>query len=258
MNSIRQFPRSLLTATWKFSRRNSTSVADSFGQNVKVDNIQNSSQFFPWRQRPLNPRHRSPLNKFILSLLLSEIEPTPQFLQGAQAAFESAVYAIFHHPDLITHNKAIQFQQTSNPNEKSEVTPSDQSADILTINEVFEERLANFYTNAIKNVRLQPHYRVFHQIHSIRQPQITRSDLLLYSSVDKVEHEFLERINYPYGLGGRLKPQSKENVPGSKVHDNIDDDSYNIITNLKSKNHGGNEPDSVLLRVWVDVNSQGK
>lgn len=128
------------------------------------------------------------------------------------------------------------------------------------INEIFEERLCRFYSNAVKNIILDQDYQLFHSLISIKKAQIVRGDLLVYSEVDRVEHEFLERKSFGVGFNwiGKLSPQKSSShtnttPPTAEEKERLS----NLITNLKSSSSAENPPDCLLVRVWVDVNCSG-
>ena len=232
-----------------FQCRFSTASSSVKGIEFVGEAVESENLFFPWRKRPESDSYRGTL---VAKLLLNQIQSEIDFLNGSLMAFQESVRSIFLHRDMVQHNTHI------NARFSEKLPLIDENYQSLPLEEVFEDRLAKFYANAVKNILLESECKVFYSLSSLNRSEIVRSDLLLYSEVDKVEHEFLERDNTNFGLG-ILRPQSREGVTPSdeeKINGNPIID--NIITNLKSsKDLSVNEPDSLLLRIWVDIHCKG-
>jgi hypothetical protein len=211
--------------------------------------------FFPWRARPISTTH---LGTFLASSVIQQCQGKDDFLRGTTAVFECAVQSIFRHPDIIQHNRHVDFRDHIADDAGTESDPvSPETEEIPSLDQVLEERLAKFYANAIKKVLLTPHQKLYHNLHKIDTASIVRSDVLLYSEVDKVEHEFLERSEFFFGMG-KLRPQQRRGETADSPKTPDEEILNNIVTTIKPHlSLSKNRLNRILLRVWVDISCHG-
>jgi hypothetical protein len=266
--SLKSFNNSVLHKPFLVSGRSSTTITDEGLKISEKDDLE--SHFFPWRNRPMALTHNVTfLAKFFLYTMNY---PKEDFLIGAQAAFECAVSAIFQNNDLLKHNELvdIRFLSTKNSDSPDDTSPSEPSVEIEdteeipSLEDIVDDRLSVFYGNAVKKMLLQPNRKIFYKLLRVNSATIARGDLLFYSDVDRVEHEFLVRHDAFYGLLGSLHPQlrkEKSSSSSTSLENEKEDETQHadsIITNLKSsKSRSQNDADCVLLRLWVDLHCKG-
>jgi hypothetical protein len=266
--NIKIYSNNLSHKPFLSSIRRSTTVADESVKVSEKDDLE--SHLFPWRNRPVAFTHNVtfPAKFFLNTMNYSKDD----FLTGAQAAFECAVSAIFQNDDLLKHNESVDVRfrlskdgdTLDNPSSKElSKMEKEETLDVPLLEDIVDDRLTVFYGNAVKKMLLQPNRKIVYKLLRVISTSISRGDLLLYSDVDRVEHEFLVRHDAFYGLCGSLHPQlrkEKHSSSSSPENENGEEKQHadSIITNLKSsKSRSRNNADFVLLRLWVDLRCNG-
>jgi hypothetical protein len=144
-----------------------------------------------------------------------------EFKVGSKQAFECAVASIFF-------NNAIRQNKLHTTNSKC----SEDNMNV-DLDDVFGPALTKFYQEAIQHIGSQHLFSLNYTLHNFSEPKIVSRDILMFTSKDREDREFLQRVDV-FGVGV-LVARGKEVSP------------FDV-----------NFADSILLRVKVEFECEGK
>ena len=160
-----------------------------------------------------------------------------EFLHGAETSFRCAVNAIFHNKKLTTQlipmtHETIHDSMDPPPTKSGKDTSARE--DVMDLSEVFEEGLSEYYQQAIDQfVTNHPDCLIGYQLLNINKVKFLAGKPVVYSSVFVQHHD--ELVSYGEKVFTNLEP--------SQWLEHYDEDPV---------------PDRILLRMWVEIDCQGK
>jgi hypothetical protein len=124
--------------------------------NFSTTGTENREVLFKWRERPegagFSNGFMDNLRKNVFFKILSNIKEN-EVLEGAKAAFETSLYCIFQHPDLVRYQndleKRILSPNKTNSSTSTEAETSSTSSPV-TMNDIFTPKLTKFFEDSVQ------------------------------------------------------------------------------------------------------------